>query len=414
VPILGTSPEQIDRAEDRKLFSALVRNLGLKQTENDTAISVDEALIKAQKIGYPVLVRPSYVLGGRAMEIVYDDSGVMAFMALAAEASPDRPVLIDKFLESAIEVDVDAISDGETTLVCGVMEHIEQAGVHSGDSACSLPPYSLSEEIVNEIKRQSYLLAKELEVRGLMNVQFAVKGSDVYILEVNPRASRTVPFVSKATGIPWAKVATKIMLGQSLKQQGITKEITPSHVCVKEAVFPFVRFPGVDVVLGPEMKSTGEVMGIDTNFGNAFIKAQIAAGQILPDKGTVFLSVADADKPAAVEVGRKLKELGFDIVATRGTLDVLKEGGVDAKIVSKIGEGRPDATDLIKNDQIALIINTPSGKKPRQHEITIRSTVVARGIPIITTMAGAKATILGMEAVRKQGATVRSLQEYNA
>ncbi len=414
VPILGTAPEQIDRAEDRKLFSELVSKLGLRQTENDTAVSVAEALEKARKIGYPVLVRPSYVLGGRAMEIVYDDADLMAFMALATEASPERPVLIDKFLEDATEVDVDAISDGETTLVCGVMEHIEQAGVHSGDSACSLPPYSLPEETIQEIKRQTYLLAKELEVRGLMNVQFAVKGGDVYILEVNPRASRTVPFVGKATGIPWARVATKIMLGQSLKEQGITQEITPEHVAVKEAVFPFVRFPGVDVVLGPEMKSTGEVMGIDRDFGNAFIKAQIAAGQNLPQKGTVFLSLSEHDKRDAAEIGRKLADLGFDIIATRGTADVLRDAGIQANVVSKIGEGRPDATDLIKNDGISLVINTPSGKKSRQHEITIRSTVVARGIPIITTIAGARATLLGMETTRDHGATVRSLQEYHS
>jgi carbamoyl-phosphate synthase large subunit len=414
VQILGTAPEQIDRAEDRKLFSELVRKLGLRQTQNDTAVSVTEALEKAKQIGYPVLVRPSYVLGGRAMEIVFDETDLCAFMELATEASPERPILIDKFLEDAIEVDVDAISDGEMTLVCGVMEHIEQAGVHSGDSACSLPPYSLPDDIVQEIKRQAYLLAKELEVRGLMNVQFAVKDGDVYILEVNPRASRTVPFVSKATGIPWAKVATKIMLGQSLKQQGITQEVVPEHVCVKEAVFPFVRFPGVDVTLGPEMRSTGEVMGIDTNFGNAFIKAEIAAGQVLPEKGSVFLSVSDTDKQHVGEIGRKLVELGFDIVATRGTAAALKKSGVKSQTVSKIGEGRPDATDLIKNDEIALIINTPSGKKPRKHEVTIRSTVVARGIPIITTIAGAKATLLGMETVRAHGATVKSLQEYNS
>ncbi len=414
VNILGTSPESIDRAEDRKLFSELVNKLGLRQTVNDTATSVDEALAKAQAIGYPVLVRPSYVLGGRAMEIVYDDTDLKAFMTLAAEASPERPILIDKFLDNAIEVDVDAISDGETTLVCGVMEHIEQAGVHSGDSACSLPPYSLSDELIKEIKRQAYLLAEELEVRGLMNVQFAVKDGEVYILEVNPRASRTVPFVGKATGIPWAGVATRIMLGMSLKDQGITKEIQPKYVSVKEAVFPFVRFPGVDVVLGPEMRSTGEVMGIDSDFGGAYIKAQIAAGQILPEKGKVFLSVSDYDKPSVGEIGRKLTAMGFEIVATYGTAAALREAGVETTLVPKIGEGRPDATDMIKNDEIALIINTPSGKKPRMHEIQIRSTCVARGIPIITTMAGAKATLLGMETVRGKGVGVKSLQEYHA
>jgi len=413
VPILGTTPESIDRAEDRKLFSELVNKLGLRQTENDTAVSVSEAIEKAAKIGYPVLLRPSYVLGGRAMEIVYDADDVAGFMEKATEASPERPVLIDKFLEDATEVDVDAISDGRLTLVCGVMEHIEQAGVHSGDSACSLPPYSLPDEIVSEIKRQTYLLAKELEVRGLMNVQYAVKGGDVYILEVNPRASRTVPFVSKTTGIPWAKVAAKIMLGKSLAQQGIICEVRPAHVSVKEAVFPFVRFPGVDVVLGPEMKSTGEVMGIDTNFGNAYMKAEIAAGQNLPTDGMVFLSVADRDKPEIAEIAKGLVELGFGIAATRGTADAIKAAGIDARVISKIGEGRPDATDLIKNSEIALIINTPSGKKPRKHEVQIRSAVVAGGIPIITTMAGAKATLLGLKTARTSGASVRSLQDYN-
>lgn len=413
VTILGTSPEQIDRAEDRKLFSELVNKLNLRQTVNDTAVSVDEAMEKARRIGYPVLVRPSYVLGGRAMEIVFDDEDLVGFMEKATEASPERPILIDKFLDDAIEVDVDAISDGETTLVCGVMEHIEQAGIHSGDSACSLPPYSLSPEIVNEIKRQTYLLAEELEVRGLMNIQFAVKDGEVYILEVNPRASRTVPFVSKATGVPWAKVATKIMLGQSLKQQGMTSEVVPDHVSVKEAVFPFVRFPGVDVVLGPEMRSTGEVMGIDSDFGNAYIKAQIAAGQILPKQGTAFVSVSDRDKVHIGEIGRKLVGLGFRIIATKGTSEALTKAGVESRVIAKIGEGRPDATDLIKNDEIGLIINTPSGKKPRKHEISIRSTMVARGIPIVTTIAGARATLVGMEAERAQGASVKSLQEYN-
>ena len=413
VTILGTSPESIDRAEDRKLFSELVRKLGLLQTDNDTATSVAEAMEKAAKIGYPVLVRPSYVLGGRAMEIVYDEDDLAGFMERATEASPERPVLIDKFLDDAVEVDVDAISDGKLTLVCGIMEHIEQAGVHSGDSACSLPPFSLSDEIVAEIRRQAYVLAEELEVLGLMNIQFAVKDGMVYILEVNPRASRTVPFVSKATGVPWAKVATKIMLGKSLAEQGITKEIVPKHVSVKEAVFPFVRFPGVDVVLGPEMKSTGEVMGIDMDFGNAYLKAQIAAGQNLPESGMVFLSVADRDKAQIGDIARALTDLGFTIAATRGTADVIGKAGVKARVISKIGEGRPDATDLIKNNEVALIINTPSGKKPRKHEISIRSSIVAGGIPIITTIAGAKATIHGLRVTRDHGPTVRSVQEYN-
>ena len=410
VTILGTSPESIDRAEDRKLFSELVRKLGLLQTDNDTATSVEEAMKNAAKIGYPVLVRPSYVLGGRAMEIVYDEDDLAGFMEKATEASPERPVLIDKFLEDAVEVDVDAISDGKLTLVCGVMEHIEQAGVHSGDSACSLPPFSLSDEIVAEIRRQAYVLAEELQVLGLMNIQFAVKDERVYILEVNPRASRTVPFVSKATGVTWAKVATKIMLGMSLEAQGITKEIIPKHVSVKEAVFPFVRFHGVDVVLGPEMKSTGEVMGIDMDFGNAYLKAQIAAGQNLPESGMVFLSVADRDKAQIGDIARDLRDLGFTIAATRGTADAIGKAGVKARVISKIGEGRPDATDLIKNNEVALIINTPSGKKPRIHEISIRSSIVAGGIPIITTIAGAKATIHGLRVTRDHGPTVRSIQ----
>ena len=413
VTILGTSPESIDRAEDRKLFSELVNKLGLLQTDNDTATSVSEAIEKAAKIGYPVLVRPSYVLGGRAMEIVYDEDDLAGFMERATEASPERPILIDKFLEDAVEVDVDAICDGKLTLVCGVMEHIEQAGVHSGDSACSLPPFSLSDEIVAEIRRQAYVLAEELQVLGLMNIQFAVKDGRVYILEVNPRASRTVPFVSKATGVPWAKVATKIMLGKSLEEQGITKEIVPNYVSVKEAVFPFVRFPGVDVVLGPEMKSTGEVMGIDMDFGNAYLKAEIAAGQILPESGTVFVSVADRDKAEVCDIAKALSDLGFSIAATRGTAEAIRKAGVEARVISKIGEGRPDATDLIKNNEVALIINTPSGKKPRRHEVTIRSAVVACGIPIITTMAGAKATVHGLKVTRDHGPTVRSIQEYN-
>ena len=413
VTILGTTPESIDRAEDRKLFSELVRKLGLLQTDNDTATSVAEAVEKAAKIGYPVLVRPSYVLGGRAMEIVYDEDDLAGFMQRATEASPERPVLIDKFLEDATEVDVDAISDGKLTLVCGVMEHIEQAGVHSGDSACSLPPFSLSGDIVAEIRRQTYLLAEELQVLGLMNMQIAVKDGRVYILEVNPRASRTVPFVSKATGIPWAKVAAKIMLGKSLSDQGITKEIVPTHVSVKEAVFPFARFPGVDVVLGPEMKSTGEVMGIDADFGNAYIKAEIAAGQNLPSSGMVFVSVADRDKAEIGDIAQGLSDLGFTIAATRGTADAIGKAGIKARVISKIGEGRPDATDLIKNNEVALIINTPSGKKPRRHEVSIRSAMVAGGIPIITTMAGAKATITGLKASKDHGATVKSVQEYN-
>ena len=414
VNIIGTSPESIDKAEDRKLFAEMLNKLGLKQTENDTATNVEEAIEVAHKIGYPVLVRPSYVLGGRAMEIVYDDDTLINYMKNAVVASPEKPVLVDKFLDDAIEVDVDAISDGETTLVCGVMEHIEYAGVHSGDSACSLPAWSLKRYIVDEIKRQAYMLAKELDVKGLMNIQFAVKGENIYILEVNPRASRTVPFVSKATGIPWAKVATKIMLGISLKSQGIVKEITPEHVCIKEAVFPFVKFPGVDCMLGPEMKSTGEVMGIDHNFGTAFLKAQVASGTIIPEKGNVFLSLAENDKKHAVKIAKGLIDLGFNIYATKGTAESLKQDGIEAdvKVISKIGLGRPDPIDCIKNGDIDLIINTPSGRKPKVDEVQIRASSVARGIPIITTVAGAAATLIGLETAKKTKKTVKSIQEY--
>ncbi len=415
VNILGTSPESIDRAEDRELFAEMLRKLGLRQTENGIATNNEEALAAAHKVGFPVLVRPSYVLGGRAMEIVYDDETLMNYMKSAVVASPEKPVLIDKFLDDAIEIDVDAISDGETTLVCGVMEHIEYAGVHSGDSACAIPAWTLKRYIVDEIKRQTHLLAEELNVRGLMNIQFAVKGDDIYILEVNPRASRTVPFVSKATGVPWAKVATKIMLGISLKDQNITSEVTPEHVCIKEAVFPFVKFPGVDCMLGPEMKSTGEVMGIDQNFGVAYLKAQIAAGNRIPEKGTAFLSLAHKDQKHARSIAEKLLGLGFTIYATKGTARELAAAGItDIKTVSKIGNGRPDPTDLIKNNQVDLIINTPSGRKPKSDEVLIRSSAVARGIPIITTVAAARATLIGLETARHQKTTVRSIQKYLA
>ncbi|MBQ7256390.1 MAG: carbamoyl-phosphate synthase large subunit [Abditibacteriota bacterium] len=412
VHILGTSPESIDRAEDRKLFSEMLRKLGLRQTLNETATNVEEAIAAAHKIGFPVLVRPSYVLGGRAMEIVYDDDTLSTYMKTAVIASPERPVLIDKFLDDAIEVDVDAISDGETTLVCGVMEHIEYAGVHSGDSACSLPTWSLKRNIVDEIKRQTYLLADELNVRGLMNIQFAVKDDIVYILEVNPRASRTVPFVSKSTGMPWAKIATRIMLGKSLKEQGITKEIIPTQVCVKEAVFPFVKFPGIDCMLGPEMKSTGEVMGIDYNFGIAYLKAQIAAGNKIPEGGNCFLSLAEKDQIHALDLAKKLTNLGFKIYATHGTRDALISEIKDVVLVNKIEMGRPDPIDYIKNNEFDIIINTPSGRRPKEHEVQMRATAIARNVPIITTLAAAYATIIGLEAKKNNGFGVKSIQEY--
>lgn len=413
IKVLGTSSESMEQARNGKLSKELANKLNLLQTEKETASSLDDAKRKVAKIGYPVMVKPPHITTYQSTEIIYDENELVSFIERIPEISAEYPVYIDKFLENAVEVDVDVISDGETTLICGVMEHIEQAGVHSGDSAYSLPPYSLPKEILDEIKRQSRLLAEGLSIRGLMSVQFAIKDSRVYLLEVKPRASRMIPFVSKATGVAWTKAATKVMLGKTLKEQGLTQEVKPRFVAVKEAAFPFVRFPGVDVVLGPEMKSTGEVMGIDTNFGNAYIKAEIAAGQDLPHNGTAFVSVASIDKSEIAEIGKQLVALGFEIVATRGTAKALKDAGVRAKVISKIGEGRPDATDLIKNQEIDLIINTPSGKKPRLHEISIRSAMVARGIPIITTIAGAKATLLGMQAIMKHGATLQSLQEYS-
>ncbi|MEN6356805.1 MAG: carbamoyl-phosphate synthase large subunit [Armatimonadota bacterium] len=402
VNILGTSLQSMQRASKGEVIG----KLGLKQTQSCIVTSQAEALKCAHEIGYPALAR-----GNDAVRIVYDDIDMAAFSQEIGDIAPEKPLVITKFAESAIKVDAIAVSDAEDAVVCGIMEHIEQAGVHSGDSASSLPPYSLTQETIEEIKRQTRLIAVELGIRGLMSAQFAIKDGEIYVLGINPQACRMVPFVCKATGADWAGVATMIALGKSLKEQGVS-EVEPRRVCVKEAVFPFTRFPGVDVVLGPEMKSTGEVMGINESFGAAYIKAEIAAGQLLPDKGTVFMSVADADKSEAIEIARKLNELGFEIVATRGTAKAFKSAGLSVRTVYKIGEGRPDATDLIKNEEIDLIINTPSGKKPRQHEVTIRSVVVARGIPIITTIAGAKATIFGMETVRKHHSSVRSMQEY--
>ncbi|HOX27928.1 MAG TPA: carbamoyl-phosphate synthase large subunit, partial [bacterium] len=413
VPILGTSPESIDRAEDRKKFKALLDKLNLMQPDNETAEEVEEAVRKARQIGYPLLVRPSYVLGGRAMQIVYEEDDLREYMARAVEVSPGRPVLLDRFLDDAIEIDVDAVADGERCVVCGVMEHIEQAGIHSGDSACCLPPYTLSEATVEEIKGATRALARELNVVGLMNVQYAVKNGVIYVLEVNPRASRTIPFVSKSTGIPWAKVATRVMLGESLKKQGILKEVTPEYMSVKEAVFPFVRFPGVDATLGPEMLSTGEVMGIDIDFGMAYLKSQLAAGQKLPKEGNVFISVNNNDKRAIVPIARKLIDMGFKIVATSGTASTLQRNGIDARLVYKLEDGRPNVIDIIKNNEVALVINTPAGKSTKVDEAKIRSTAVARDIPLITTLAGAQATVQGMEAIRTRGMTIRSIQEYH-
>jgi carbamoyl-phosphate synthase large subunit len=411
--IIGTSPENIDRAEDRKRFQVLLKKLGLIQPLNGTATSPEEAKRVANEISYPVVVRPSYVLGGRAMEIIYDETSLERFVQRAVEASSEHPILIDKFLEDAIEIDVDAVADGESCVIAGIMEHIEEAGIHSGDSACVIPPFSLSDELIDQLKRNTYALARELQVVGLMNMQYAIKNDVIYVLEVNPRASRTVPFISKATGIPWAKVAAKVMVGKKLRELGIFGEVKIDHIAVKESVFPFNRFYGVDTVLGPEMKSTGEVMGIDTDFGIAFAKSQIAAGTRMPLKGRVFISVMNKDKRPVVFVAKKLIDLGFEIVATKGTAKVLSNNGIPVQTVFKVGEGRPDIVDRIKNGEIDLVINTPGGKKPKADEVAIRTQAVAHNIPCITTLSGASAAVNGIESLLKRGMSVHSIQEYH-
>lgn len=415
VPILGTTPDAIDRAEDRERFAALLRKLGLRQPENGIARSEEEAIQVARRIGYPVVVRPSYVLGGRAMEIVNSDAGLRDYMTRAVQVSPEHPVLIDSFLEDAIEVDVDAIADGSDVFVGGIMQHIEEAGIHSGDSACSLPPYSLAPDTVAEIRRQTEALACELGVVGLMNVQFAVKDQTIYILEVNPRASRTVPFVSKATGIPMAKIAARVMTGRKLRDLGYAGEPSPlKHMAVKESVFPFMRFPGVDTILGPEMKSTGEVMGIAADFGRAYAKSQLAAGQHLPVAGTVFVSVRDKDKPAVAEVSRRLAALGFRIIATRGTHEYLQRQGVKSDLVYKVNEGRPNVVDVMKNKEINLVINTTSGPQAITDSFSIRRTALIHQIPYCTTMAAALAVADAIQALKEHTLDVCSLQEYHA
>jgi carbamoyl-phosphate synthase large subunit len=413
VPILGTSPDSIDRAEDRERFKDLLDLLGLRQPPSGIARSTDEAVRIASRIGYPVLLRPSYVLGGRAMEIVHDEEGLRKYLAHAVQASEERPVLIDKFLEDAIEIDVDAIADGDTVVIGGVMEHIEEAGVHSGDSACSLPPHSIPGETVREIARQTKALAKELGVVGLMNVQFAIQKGEIYILEVNPRASRTIPFVSKAIGVPLAKLAAKLMAGRKLADLGFTEDVTPRHISVKEAVFPFIKFPDVDTILGPEMKSTGEVMGIDSNFGNAFAKAQIAAGMMLPKSGKAFISVRDEDKEGVLPAARMLHEAGFRIIATGGTAEFLARNAVPAETVLKVNEGRPHVADLIKNGEVALVINTPLGAQSKADSFYIRRTALVYNIPYFTTLAAARAVAHAISHLIKEDLSVRSLQEYH-
>ncbi|MFT3869132.1 MAG: carbamoyl-phosphate synthase large subunit [Nibricoccus sp.] len=412
VNIIGTSPESIETAEDRKLFAAILNKLKLKQPDNRTSLNEVDALNFAHQIGFPVLLRPSFVLGGRGMFIVYNETEFKSVISQAFAAMPGKPVLIDKFLEDAIELDVDCISDGETTIIGGMLEHIEFAGVHSGDAAMVMPPHTLGKEMLETVRQATYALARELKVIGLMNVQFAIKDNQLYVLEVNPRASRTVPFVAKAMGVPLAKLAAKIMTGKKLTELGFTREQTPKHWCVKEAVFPFVRFPGAMITLGPEMRSTGEVMGLDEDLGIAFAKAQAAAKPGLPTKGNVFLSVKNEDKALAVNIARELVALGFEIFSTSGTCKTLLDAGVKATRLAKIDEGRPTAVDMIKNGQIQLIINTPSGMIPRKDENKIRSAAYAHNICIMTTITGAQAALNGIKALRNKKVGVRPIQKY--
>jgi carbamoyl-phosphate synthase large subunit len=418
VNIIGTSPQSIEIAEDRKLFAAMLHKLNIPQPPNGLATNEAEALEASKKLGYPVLVRPSFVLGGRAMQIVYSDSELSHYMKFAVEASPERPVLVDKFLEDATEVDVDCIADvgqpnGGTIVIGGMLEHIEFAGVHSGDAAMVLPPHTLSANVVRTIREYTHAMATELKVVGLMNVQYAVKGEIVYVLEVNPRASRTVPFVSKAIGYPLAKLAAKVMAGKTLKELGFTGEIWPKYWAVKESVFPFNRFQGQDILLSPEMRSTGEVMGLDNDLGIAYAKSQMAANSPLPTSGKVFISVSDMHKKDVAAVAREYVNLGFELIATGGTAAVLEKAGLQVQKIFKVSEGRPNAVDLLKNKEIQLVINTPAGQLPRADEVRIRTTAVYTGTPIMTTLSGAKAAALGIAALKKSGYMVKTVQEYH-
>src|ERR1041385_4675587 len=421
VNVLGTSPQSIEMAEDRKLFAAMLRKLDIPQPPNGLATNEAEALVASKQLGYPVLVRPSFVLGGRAMQIVYSDAELQHYMRFAVEASPERPVLVDKFLEDATEVDVDCIADvghfsdpkQGTIVIGGMLEHIEFAGVHSGDAAMVLPPHTLSKSVIETIREYTHAMARELKVIGLMNVQYAVKDEKVFVLEVNPRASRTVPFVSKAIGVPLAKLAAKVMAGKKLAELGFTKEIWTEYWAVKESVFPFNRFHGQDILLSPEMRSTGEVMGLDSDLGIAYAKSQMAANSPLPLKGKVFISVSDAHKKEVANVAKQFSDLGFELVATSGTAKVLEQAGLKVERVLKLLEGRPNVIDLLKNKELQLVINTPSGAVPREDEVKIRTTSVYTGTPIMTTLSSAKAAALGIAALKKSGYEVRALQEYH-